>query len=131
MFSWLFKSLPADTLMCENKEMPLKKVRIAVEPGICGFSCIIEGWQKGKQAAGLRILDSECEMIQKLSNRFEEMTLKDFFVPVTKNPIFLAAEQAGCHLACPVPVAMVKVMEISLGLAVPRDVFIRFLDDRR
>jgi len=115
--------------MCENKEMPLKKVCIAVEPGSCGLSCRIEGWQNGKQAAGLRILDSQCEMIQKLSNCFNEITMKDLFVPVTKNRIFLAAERAGCHLACPVPVAMVKILEISLGLAVPKDVSIRFLDD--
>mgnify|MGYP005873066811 CR=1 FL=1 len=109
--------------------MPLKKVCIVVEPGICGFSCRIEGWQKEKQVAGLRILDSQCEMIQKLSKCVEEISMKDLFVPVTRNPIFLAAERAGCHLGCPVPVAMAKILEISLGLAVSKDVSIRFLDD--
>ncbi len=106
--------------------MKLKKTCITVDPGICGFPCKIEGWLKEKRVAGIRILDCECEMIEKLSENIEEITLRQLFLPMSKNPIFLSAQDAGVHLACPIPSAMVKTLEVTLGLAVPKDISILF-----
>lgn len=108
----------------------MNKISVIVEPGVCGFSCEVEGWLKEKRVAGVRVLDSQCEMIRKLSKNMEEITLSQLFLPISKNPIFLSAQRAGCHSACPVPVAMVKTLEVTLGLAVPKDVSIRFSNDR-
>ena len=99
---------------------------VKVIPGICGFDCSVKAERSGKRSARITITESDCAMIQKLSDLLFEITLQDLFVPLTKNLIFMAAEQAGCHLACPVPVAVVKASEVALELAVPKDAAICF-----
>jgi len=54
--------------------------------------------------------------------------MTDLFLPKTRNPIFISADRACCHTACPVPVAIIKILEIVLGLAVTKDVSFRFMD---
>ncbi len=104
----------------------MKAVFINVNPGICGFDCKIQAEQSGKRAARVAITGSDCTMIQKLSENLPEIHLQDLFVPLTRNLIFIGAEKAGCHLACPVPVAIVKACEVALGLAVKKDAAICF-----
>ncbi|NOX33037.1 MAG: hypothetical protein GXP56_04775 [Deltaproteobacteria bacterium] len=105
----------------------MENIVINVNPGICGFDCRVKARQSGKRIARVRVTGSECTMIQNLANHLNDISLKDLFTPLTKNPIFMAAEQAGCHLACPVPVAVVKACEVALELAVPKDAGINFL----
>ena len=102
------------------------RVCLSVDPGVCGFSCNIKAWKKEKRVAGFEIVESRCEMIKKLSADLNEMNMNDLFIPVTGNPIFISAQRAGCHLACPVPTAIVKTVEVTLGLAVPKDVGFNF-----
>ena len=54
------------------------------------------------------------------------MTLKELFMPVTRNPVYIAAEQSGCHPSCPIPAAALKAVEVAMEMALPRDVSIRF-----
>jgi hypothetical protein len=104
----------------------MESIRIFVEPGICGFPCQVEARQLDKQHASVEIIGSECELIQKMAENIKEVTLNDIFVPHTKNPVFKAAERAGCHLTCPVSIALLKAAEVALELALPRDASIRF-----
>ncbi|MCF8144518.1 MAG: hypothetical protein K9N21_11425 [Deltaproteobacteria bacterium] len=100
-------------------------VQVIVDPGICGFGCTINGWKKGKQVSF--DIRSECGQIKKLTADLRPVQMKDLFVPLTKSPFFLCAEKSRCHLACPIPSALVKTAEVVLGLALPRDATIRFL----
>jgi len=104
----------------------MEGVVVNVDPGICGFDCKVKAERSGKKSAKIEILGSDCTLIQKLSSTVKDITVKDLFVPHTKNIIFMAAEQAGCHLACPVPVAIVKASEVALELAVQKDVVLSF-----
>ena len=47
-------------------------------------------------------------------------------MPVTRNPVFLSAEHAGCHPSCPIPVAILKAAEVAMEMALPREVRIKF-----
>ena len=47
-------------------------------------------------------------------------------MPVTRNPVYLAAQQSGCHASCPIPMAVLKAAEVAMEMALPRDVSIRF-----
>ena len=107
----------------------MKSVRIAVEPGICGFSCQVEARRQEKQVARVEITGSECELIRKLAEDIKNITRNDIFVPQTRNPVFKAAEKAGCHLTCPIPAAVLKAAEAALELALPCDVRISFISD--
>lgn len=107
----------------------MKTIRISVEPGICGFSCQVDARRQDKYSAHIEITGSQCELIRKLSENIKEVTVQDLFVPHTRNPVFKAAEQAGCHLTCTVPVAVLKAAEVALELALPRPARISFVQD--
>lgn len=106
--------------------MKMETIRIIVEPGICGFSCQVEARPQGKQRALVEIIGSECELINKMTENIKKISVEDIFLPHTGNPVFKAAELAGCHLTCPVPVAVLKAAEVALELALPREVRISF-----
>lgn len=102
-------------------------VRVRVDPGICGFICSINAWKEEKT---VRFdIQSECEQIKKISSEIGPMKMRDLFVPLTQNLIFMSAEKAKCHLACPIPSALMKSAEVVLGLALPKDVHIQFLNE--
>jgi hypothetical protein len=102
-----------------------ESVRVTVEPGICGFTCSIRAWKEGTQVTF--DIRSECDQIKKLAVELGPVKMKDLFVPLTRSPFFLSAEKSKCHLACPIPSALVKTAEVVLGLALPKEVTIRFL----
>lgn len=104
---------------------------LQVDPGICGFSCLIRAERLKRRSVHLQILGSECKMICSLSKNLPEISMPELFIPVTKNPIFLAAEKAGCHLSCPIPTALVKAAEIALELALPKEVRISLIHQEK
>jgi len=97
-----------------------------VNPGICGFTCRIKAWKIDKRTVGLEISESECQQIQQLAELMSKLTLNEVFMPVTRNPVYLAAEQSGCHASCPIPVAILKATEVAMEMALARDASIRF-----
>ncbi|MCU0580774.1 MAG: hypothetical protein MUF69_14740 [Desulfobacterota bacterium] len=108
----------------QPEEQPI--IRVTVNPGICGFPCSIEGEKKDKYRVALRGLGSECKHVQRLFEQVQEMGLRDLFAPISKSPVFQAAQQSGCHPMCPVPIAILKTAEATMGMALPRDAEIKF-----
>lgn len=104
----------------------MKTFCLDVDPGICGFICKVKSTCEDGKKARIDITGSGCTMIQELAGLVSEITFQEFFVPLTQNKIFAGAEKAGCHLACPVPVAVVKASEAALTLALPKDVTMNF-----
>jgi len=97
-----------------------------VTAGICGLACRIKAWKISNSAVGLEISESECQQIRQLSQRLSQLSLQDIFAPLTRNPVYLAAELSGCHPSCPVPAAVLKAAEVALEVALPQDASIRF-----
>ena len=95
--------------------------RIVVEPGACGFSCLIEAEKKGPYEAVVR-LESECEKINKFAEEVENVdfmrVLKGTF---NENPIVQAAGRCKMHQSCVIPCAVTKAVEAELGMAVKKD----------
>lgn len=106
---------------------------VRVDPGICGFTCAIYAQKLEAREVKIAIKGSECKQIQRLSELITQIGFRDVFVPLTKNPVFVSAEKAGCHPSCVIPTAVIKAAEVALGLALKRDVVIQFklfLDSR-
>ncbi len=103
-----------------------KAIRVKIEPGICGFGCVIEVHKKARYTVSLQVAESDCKHVRRLFQNLYEMNMGDLFSPISKNPIFLCAQKAGCHPSCPIPVAALKGVEVAMGMALPRDVTIRF-----
>ena len=104
-----------------------KDVCVTVNPGICGFPCIIKAGKMDSRMVALEISGSDCGQIKKLSERLARLSLKDIFAPISRNPVYALTEKSGCHLSCPVPMAVIKAAEVAFGLALPREVQIRFV----
>ena len=98
----------------------------SVNAGICGFTCRIKAWKIDKRTVGLEISESECQQIQDFTELLGQLSLNEIFMPITRNPVYLAAEQAGCHPSCPIPAAVLKAAEVAMKMALPRDASIRF-----
>jgi len=99
---------------------------MAVTPGVCGFTCLIRAKKTGKTLAAIHIEDSECGQIKRLSQQLQELSLRELFMPLTRNPVYAAAEKAGCHASCVIPSAVLKTVEVAMGMALAREVIFRF-----
>ena len=73
------------------------------------------------------ITGSDCKQIQQLSNGLKRMSLRELFTPLTRNPVYVCAEQSGCHPSCAVPAGVLKAVEAAMGMALPREVRIQFV----
>lgn len=99
---------------------------IRVDPGICGFVCTVCAKKLEARTVKIAIEGSECKQVQRLSELITQIGFRDVFVPLTRNPVFVSAEKAGCHPSCVIPTAVIKVAEVALGLALKCDVVIQF-----
>ena len=91
--------------------------------GICGFKTTVEVSMNGSCNISIK---SECKSIQKLAeslkdiNPFEEISFRG------KGPkTFRMASKYCDHPACPVPVGIIKAIEVAAGLALPADATIK------
>jgi hypothetical protein len=95
-----------------------------VNAGICGFLADIEA-----KADGYRVklcATSECPRVQKLAEILTEVDALAVIGPRSRpNPVMDKAAEAKLHAACVVPTAIIKAVEVSAGLALPRDVSIK------
>jgi hypothetical protein len=103
-----------------------KWICVTVEPGICGFECVIKARKTGARQVSLEITGSDCEQIQRLAERLTTLSIKELFTPLSRNPVYVATEKSGCHLSCAIPVAIIKAAEVALELALPQEVHIKF-----
>jgi hypothetical protein len=100
--------------------------RVTMDPGICGFPCVIQVRKDDARTVSIEISGSECKQIKKLAGQVKRMTMQELFMPVSKNPAFYFAHKSGCHPSCPVPVAVLKAVEVCMEMALPRQVRITF-----
>ena len=91
--------------------------------GICGFTTEVEARMNGSHCE--LSIESDCEEIQHLA---EELRKVDPFREIThreNGPLTLQLAIKHCpHPSCPVPVGILKVIEVEAGLAMPADVSI-------
>ena len=99
---------------------------MTVDPGICGFPCVIKARKTGAREVSLEISGSDCEQIKRMAERLTTLSIKELFTPLRRNPVYVSAEKSGCHLPCIIPVAVIKAAEVALALALPQDVHIKF-----
>jgi hypothetical protein len=95
-----------------------------INSGICGFTATVETRMEGSKC--LVSIQSDCDAIQRLG---EELTEVEPFQEISfrgKGPATLKLGAKHCyHAACPVPVGIIKAVEVSAGLALPADAGIK------
>ena len=92
--------------------------------GNCGFSTRVQTSMEGK-ICKVRIT-SDCAAIQRMA---EELTEVEPFKEISFKRAMPKTHEMGIkhctHAACPVPVCIIKAIEIEAGLALPTDVSIK------
>ena len=92
--------------------------------GICGFSTVVEATMNGK-GCNLHIT-SECAAIQKLAQELTQVNPYQEISTKRTMPRTLELGAQYCtHAACPVPVGIIKAIEVEAKLALPKDVTIK------
>lgn len=109
--------------------------KINIFAGICGFSTQVNSTDQGGYKAKLNII-SECPNWNKVNEIFAE---KEFNVMTElfkdKNTRTLHSEVIDIslatipHVSCPVISGVLKALEVSVGLALPKDASITFVED--
>jgi hypothetical protein len=97
-----------------------------VSPGICGFRTQIEATYDETSGEATITISGECEPGRRLAAELTTVAgYEAAFKPAVENPVYQAAARARLHASCPVPMAIVKAIEIACGTALPRDVEVR------
>ncbi len=95
-----------------------------VRAGVCGFTTTIEATMEGKVCR--LAISSDCEAVRRLA---EELTQVQPLQEISSRRAVPQALQMGLkhctHAACPVPVGIIKAVEVEAKLALPRDVIIK------
>ena len=99
---------------------------VTVTPGNCGFKARVEA--RADKEGNVRVsVQSKCPRVRDYAAAISALSATcaagwkcaEFFV-------YQPAAQANLHPACPVPVAVLKALEVASGLALPQDVVIHF-----
>lgn len=94
-----------------------------IQSGACGFTTLVKTTQEGRVCK--ISLQSDCEAIRRLGealtevNPFQEIS----FRRATPQTLEMGAKYCT-HAACPVPVGIIKAVEVEAGLNLPVDVTI-------
>ncbi|MFT5702023.1 MAG: hypothetical protein ACI8ZB_004928 [Desulforhopalus sp.] len=109
--------------------------KLNVFAGICGFTTQVVSTDKGGYKAELSIT-SECQNWTKVNKIFEGkefnvMTelFKDRSTGSLHSEIIDISLKNTPHVSCPVISGALKALEVSVGLALPKDATITFVQD--
>lgn len=104
--------------------------KVIVNSGACGFIVTITA-EKGKDNKVSISIETECEMVKKMEGDLLDMDRLALLTGFHHNPVYASAARHLKHVACPVPSAMLKALEVETGLNVPKDASINFLNKNK
>ena len=101
--------------------------KVEIDPGICKFLTRLEAAPSEDDVVAVSG-ESECPRVQKYLADLGALKVSSALGRCCLETVFAPAAQASLHPACPVPVGVLKAVEVAAGLALPRQVSIRFLE---
>lgn len=101
---------------------------IKTQCGACGFECTITAAAgEGEEKVNVTI-ESECPSMAAYGASVAELDPMNEFLFSGGEPLALSAAREHLpHPACVVPVAVIKAVEVTAGLTLPKDASINFL----
>ena len=92
--------------------------------GNCGYNTEVEASMNGKTVK--LTINSECPAMQRMAEELREVSPYEQISFKRAMPTIHEAGHKHCtHAACPVPVGIIKAVEIEAQLALPTDVTIK------
>ena len=95
---------------------------VEILPGICGLKTKLKLTADEEQTVQVEI-ESECPYVTAMQNELKDLDgYSECFAKYSSSTVYTVAEKYIKHLACPIPTAIIKGMEVACGLALPRNV---------
>lgn len=114
------------------KLVTLTKVEVCA--GICGFKTDIDAMQRDNYKASFT-LDSECpnwNRVNEILGNQELDIMKELFkdkaTGMLNSKVLETVFEIIPHVSCPVISGVLKALEVSVGLALPKDASIKFIE---
>jgi hypothetical protein len=99
-----------------------------IQSGVCGHVTTVEANMEGKMCK--LTITSTCKAIQQLAQELPEVNPLMEISCKRAIPQTLQMGLKHCyHAACPVPVGIIKAIEVAAKLALPKDVIIKVTKD--
>lgn len=99
--------------------------KVEVEPGNCGMKAVITADSEDGQSVRLSV-ETSCPHVRAAIDGLGEV---DGIIEATRPPgesaVYKALAAQCTHSACPVPMAVLKAVEVESGMALPQDVTVR------
>jgi hypothetical protein len=103
--------------------------RVEVYAGVCGHSALIDV-TKVDDAHVQVVITSACDQITAMNPDLTRIQWKgrghEVFKRMTESAVYQSAVKHIRHTACPIPTAILKAIEVEVGIALPKDVTITF-----
>lgn len=107
-------------------------VKVEIFAGVCGFTTLVKAEDKGGYKASFT-LESECPNWKKVDDFFGGKDLnimtelfKDKKTGALNSEVLDTSLKMIPHVSCPVISGILKALEVSVGLALPKDAMISF-----
>jgi hypothetical protein len=99
--------------------------RAEIFAGTCGYNTVVQAEKNEDDTVHLSIT-SDCNAIHKMAAELTEVDPMQHLSARRQVPPILQVGLKYCtHAACPVPVGIIKAVEVAAGLNVPVDVSIK------
>jgi hypothetical protein len=103
--------------------------RIEVYAGVCGHSAVIDVTKVDDTHVQV-VITSACDEITAMNPDLARVQWKgkghEVFKRMTESAVYQSAAKHIRHTACPIPTAILKAIEVEVGIALPKDVTITF-----
>jgi hypothetical protein len=102
-----------------------------INSGICGFITRVDARADEENPRCVRLhIESDCKAVQRLAQELTEVDPFQEFSFRGEGPKTLQlAPKCLSHPACPVPVGIIKAIEVAAGLALPAEATIKITKD--
>lgn len=105
-------------------------VKVEVDPGACGLPTVIKVAQNGPMTVQIE-LQSECQHIDNMAKELNEIDAYHECFKSSDNSKILEVCAKHCqHFSCPVPISIIKAVEVVLGLNTAKNVTITFSEEK-
>lgn len=104
-------------------------IKVDINPGVCGLKTKLNIVPVEKRTLRVEI-ESECPHVKAMEDDLVELnSMTECFAKYSQSTVYKSAESHIKHLACPVPTAIIKGMEVAAGFAAIKDVSIHIEKD--
>lgn len=105
--------------------------KVTVDAGCCGVKAVVRVKKTGDTGVSVRV-SSDCEMLANMNPDLTEVNWREgVFGRISDCSIYEIASRHIQHTTCPVPAAILKAIEVEVGLAAPVSVTMTFDPDDR